>query len=75
MPHNIYAWVKAYGIALFIPVSLASGVFAGYFIAEFFKKEFHAPEYVFYIIIGLGALAGIVEAVRLIRIISKIRLD
>ena len=69
---DVYKRVKIAGMISFIPVMLAAGPLGGYFIGDFLENKFNLPSYMTYIFIALGAIAGIRETVRIIRLVLNI---
>ena len=69
---EVYKWVKIAGLISFIPVMLSAGPLGGYFFGDFLEKKFSLPSYIIYISMGIGAIAGIRETVRIIRIVLNI---
>ena len=65
---KIYKWIKIGGLLSFIPIVMAAGPLAGYFLADYLEKRFGAPPYVSYILITVGFAAGVRETIRIIKI-------
>lgn len=68
---EIYKIITIGGLLSFVPVVLFSGPLAGYFIGDYLAKKF-GIFYFLFIMIGIGILASLVEAVRIIRFVLKI---
>ncbi|MFA5118563.1 MAG: hypothetical protein WC695_06880 [Candidatus Omnitrophota bacterium] len=64
-----YKLIKIAGVAAFIPLLLASGPVAGYLAGEYFVKQFNAGAWVYYICIGTGFLASLIEIIRLVKFV------
>ncbi len=56
----------------FIPLILAAGPITAYFVGDFLEKRFGFPHYVLFIAITIGALASILEVIRIIRQVLRI---
>ncbi len=56
----------------YIPVMLAAGPLAGFFLGEYLQKKFHLPFYFLVLCVCLGVFIGIKESVRIIRLVLKI---
>jgi hypothetical protein len=67
-----YKLIKIAGVASFIPLLLASGPVAGYLAGEYFVKKFNAGIWVYFICIGAGFLASLIEIVRLIKFVLQV---
>jgi hypothetical protein len=68
---EIYGHLRVLGIALVIPVSLAVGPVAGYFLGSYLVKKFSFPIYILYISITLGFFSGFFETIQLIKFLFK----
>lgn len=69
---ELYKRIKIAGMISYIPIMLAAGPLAGFFLWEYLQKKFNPPIYFSIICIGLGIVIGIRESVRIIRIVLKI---
>ena len=65
---DLYKWLKIGGLLSFLPFVLAAGPIAGYVAGDYLEKKFNAPHYVALLCICVGFLAGMREAVRIIKI-------
>jgi F0F1-type ATP synthase assembly protein I len=54
-----------------IPLTLASGPFAGYFIGDYLKRRFQLEEYITYIFILLGIAVSLNTVVRIIILLKE----
>lgn len=69
---GLYKRIKIAGMISYIPVMLAAPALAGYFLGDYLEKRFNLPFYVSIFCIGLGITIGIMEAIRIIRLVLKI---
>ena len=70
---DLYKGIKIVGFITFIPIVLAAGPLSGYFVGTFLQKKFNLSSYVVFVGIAFGFIAGIMELVRILRIV--IRMD
>jgi len=56
----------------FIPVILASGTIAGYFVGRYIEEKLVTNYFALPICIGIGTIASIIEVVRIIKLTLKI---
>lgn len=68
---GFYKGIKTAGFATFIPFMLAAGPLSGYFIGEFLQRKFNLSSHIVLVSVVFGFLAGIMEAVRILRIIAR----
>ncbi len=68
---DLYYRIKIVGVALFIPVSLALGPVAGYFLGDFLVKRFSLPISVLFLCIILGFISSFIETVNIIKFLFK----
>ncbi len=68
---KLYKWIKIGGLLSFIPIAMASGPLAGYFLADYLHIRYGAPELTFAIFITVGFLASMFETVRIVRLALK----
>ena len=68
---KVYKWIKIGGLLSFIPVVMAAGPLAGYFLADYLEKKFGFPGFTSIICITVGFIACIRETVRIIRLALK----
>ena len=69
---DLYKRIKIAGMISFIPMVLAAGPLGGYIIGTYIKNKFNLSSVVLYISIGIGFIASITEAVRIIRLVLKV---
>ena len=67
-----YKRVKIAGLLIFIPLVLAISPLAGFLTAQYLREKFHLGNYIIFILVGLGFLAGVRETVRIIKLAIKI---
>ena len=65
---NTYKWVRIGGLLSFIPVILATGPMAGYFLADYLKAKFGFPSYTYAICVVIGFIASVRETIRIIKL-------
>lgn len=68
---EFYKLAKIWGLISFIPVVLAAGPIAGYFIGEYLEKKFGFAPYISMSFVAVGFAAGAREVIRILRLISK----
>ena len=68
---KIYGWVRTAGLLAIIPIILALGPLAGYFIADMLIKKFALPGYTAAICVIMGFAASVQETIKIIRIALK----
>jgi len=66
-----YKWIKIGGLLSFIPVIMAAGPLAGYFLADYLEKKFGFPGFTSAILITAGFIVTIREVVRIIKMALK----
>ena len=66
-----YTGIKIAGFLYYIPFIMAGGPLTGLFVGMYLKNKFGIPRYVVYILIAIGFLAAIMEALRIIRRVNK----
>jgi len=69
---EFYKRVKIAGMLSFIPFVLAAGPFAGYLLGEYLQKRFALASYVSSVTISIGLITGIIETIRIIRLVYRI---
>lgn len=70
--NDFYKRIKIAGMVSYIPIALSAGPMGGYFIGDYLEKRFGLGSYVSFIGIGIGFVAGIREAARIILLVIKI---
>ncbi len=68
---DFYKGVKIAGFITFIPFMLAAGPLSGYFVGTFLQKRFNLSSYVVFAGIAVGFMAGIMEMIRILRIVTR----
>ncbi|HOD13030.1 MAG TPA: hypothetical protein PKO44_08090 [Candidatus Omnitrophota bacterium] len=68
---QLHHQIKALGVAMFIPVSLAVGPLTGFFAGRFLMQKYALPVYVLFICIAVGFLASVSETIRVIKFLFK----
>lgn len=66
-----YKWIRIGGLLSFIPVILAAGPMAGYFLADYLKVKFGFPSYTYAICVVIGFAASARETIRIIKLALK----
>jgi len=69
---ELYKRIKIAGMISYIPIMLAAGPLAGFFLGDYLQKKFNLPFYFLVICSGAGIILGIRESVRIIRLVLKI---
>ena len=64
---EIYKYIKATGFVFYIPLILPAGPLSGYFLAKFLGEKFGWKGYLPQILITIGLIASLYEAIRIIR--------
>jgi len=72
---KIYKWIKIGGLLSFIPVVMAAGPLAGYFLADYLERRFGLPYFTGVIFITIGFAASVRETVRIISLALKTEKD
>lgn len=67
---DFYKGVKTVGLVTFIPFMLAAGPLAGYFAGDFLQKKFNLSSSIVLVSVVFGFVAGIMEMIRILRIIA-----
>ncbi|MDD5108602.1 MAG: AtpZ/AtpI family protein [Candidatus Omnitrophica bacterium] len=68
---DFYKEVKTVGFATFIPFMLAAGPLSGYFVGDFLQKKFNLSTHVVLVSVVFGLVVGIMEAIRIIRLVAR----
>ena len=69
---DFYKGVKTVGFITFIPFMLAAGPLSGYFVGDFLQKKFNLPHYVVLSSIVFGFIVGVMEMIRILRIVARV---
>ena len=68
---DFYKWTKIWGLLSFIPVVLAAGPLAGYFLGDYLEKKIgHAP-YLSLICMGFGFFTSIREIIKILKLVQN----
>jgi len=68
---DLYKGIKTVGFVTFIPFMLAAGPLSGYFVGDFLQKKFNLSSYTVWISVVFGFLVGIMEVIRILRIVAR----
>ena len=68
---DLYKGVKTVGFVSFIPFMLAAGPLSGYFVGDFLQKKFNLSVYVVWVSIVFGFAVGVMEMVKILRVLTK----
>lgn len=68
---EFYELAKIWGLISFIPVVLAAGPIAGYFLGEYLERKFGFAPYISMSLVAIGFIAGAGEVVRILKLIKK----
>lgn len=71
---DLYKTIKVVGMVTYLPFILAACPIAGYFSGEFLQKKFSLPGYTVIIFVVISFIAGVLEAIKVIRKVSRIAL-
>lgn len=64
---RLYIRARIAGLLLFLPVVLASGPLAGFFLGSYLEGRFRLSPYTTIILVTLGIIASIRETIRIIK--------
>lgn len=56
----------------YIPLILAAGPLAGYFLGDYLEKKFGWPDFVEIIFAGIGFVSAAMETARIIKLVAKL---
>ncbi|MDO8489565.1 MAG: hypothetical protein Q7S42_05610 [Candidatus Omnitrophota bacterium] len=68
---DFYKGIKTVGFVTFIPFMLAAGPLSGYFVGNFLQKKFNLSSYTVLISVVFGFLVGIMETIKILRIVAR----
>jgi len=68
---DFYKGIKTVGFVTFIPFMLAAGPLSGYFVGDFLQKKFNLSSYTVWISVVFGFLVGIMEVIKILRIVAR----
>ncbi len=69
---ELYKTIKVAGMVSYLPFILAACPVAGYFAGDYLQRKFSLPGYTVIILIVISFIAGVLEAVKVIRRVSRI---
>jgi len=65
---DLYKWIRIGGLLSFLPFVLAAGPIAGFFLGSYLEHRFNLPAYVSIVLITIGFIASLKEAIRIVKI-------
>lgn len=68
---EFYRLTKVWGLVSFVPVVLAAGPLAGYFLGDYLEKKIGFAPYLSLIFLGLGFVTSIKEIIKILKLIDK----
>lgn len=68
---KVYKWIKIGGLLSFIPIIMATGPLAGFFLADYLEKKFNLPNFTSVICITIGFITSVAEIVKIIKLALK----
>lgn len=68
---EFYKLAKVWGLISFIPVVLAAGPLAGYFLGDYLEKKIGFAPYLSLLCLALGFASSIMEIVKILKLIHK----
>jgi|GEM_PF-572977 F0F1-type ATP synthase assembly protein I len=68
---EFYRLTKIWGLISFVPVVLAAGPLAGYFLGDYLEKKIGFAPYLSLVLLGFGFFTSIKEIIKILRIIDK----
>ncbi len=68
---DLYKGIKTVGYVSFIPFMLAAGPLSGYFAGVFLREKFNLPFRIVLIGVVCGFAVGVMEMVRILRVLSR----
>ncbi|MFH0771123.1 MAG: AtpZ/AtpI family protein [Candidatus Omnitrophota bacterium] len=69
--NELYSLVRIWGLVSFIPVVLAAGPIAGYFLGEQVEKKVGFAPYVSLFCVAIGFVAAAMEVIKIVKVIYK----
>lgn len=66
-----YKWTKIWGLLSFVPVVLAAGPLAGYFLGDYLEKKIGYAPYLSLICLALGFFTSIREIIKILKLVQK----
>ena len=68
---EFYKLARVWGLISFIPVVLAAGPLAGYFMGDYLEKKIGFAPYLSLLCLALGFASSIMEIVKILKLIHK----
>ena len=68
---DFYKWTKIWGLLSFVPVVLAAGPLAGYFMGDYLEKKIGYAPYLSLICLALGFFTSIREIIKILKLVQK----
>jgi hypothetical protein len=68
---EFYRLTKIWGLVSFVPVVLAAGPLAGYFLGDYLEKKIGFAPYLSLIFMGIGFYTSVKEIIKILRIIHE----
>ncbi|MFA5147723.1 MAG: AtpZ/AtpI family protein [Candidatus Omnitrophota bacterium] len=68
---EFYKLAKIWGLLSFVPVVLAASPVAGYFFGVYLEGKIGFAPYLSLVFMGIGFYAGVMEIIKILRIIHK----
>jgi F0F1-type ATP synthase assembly protein I len=68
---EFYRLTKIWGLISFVPVVLAAGPLAGYFLGDYLEKEIGFAPYLSLVCLGLGFVTSIREIIKILKLVDK----
>lgn len=67
---EFYRLTKIWGLISFVPVVLAAGPLAGYFLGDYLEKKIGFAPYLSLVLMGFGFFTSIREIIKILKIID-----
>lgn len=68
---SFYKWTKMWGLLSFVPVVLAAGPLAGYFLGDYLEKKIGYAPYLSLICMALGFFTSVREIIKILKLVQK----
>ena len=68
---DFYKWTKIWGLLSFVPVVLAAGPLAGYFMGAYLEKKIGYAPYLSLICLAFGFFTSIREIIKILKLVQK----
>ena len=66
-----YKWTKIWGLLSFIPVVLAAGPLAGYFLGDYLEKKIGYAPYLSLIFMAFGFFTSVREIIKILKMVQQ----